>query len=59
MTTSVRFVLHHMTSKIGFITFKVDIFSLKINIVVTDVINDVAYSCKSVNTRLVITLFIT
>ena len=29
---------------------------MKINIVVTDVVNDVTYSRKSVNTRVVITL---
>ena len=32
---------------------------MKIYIVVTDVVNDVTYSRKSVNTRMVITLFIT
>ena len=37
-----------------FIAFEVDIFSLKIYIVVTDVVNDVAYSRKSVITRVVI-----
>ena len=46
----------HMTFEIGFLAFKVDIFSMKIYIVVTDVVNDVTYSCKSVNTRVVITL---
>ena len=40
-----------MTSKIFFIAFKLDKFSMKIYIVVTDVVNDVAYPCKSVNTR--------
>ena len=44
-----------MTSKIGFyIAFKVDIFPMKIYIVVTDVVNDVTYSRKSVITRVVI-----
>ena len=38
---------------------KVDIFSVKIYIVVTDVVNDITFSRKSVNTRVVITLFIT
>ena len=32
---------------------------MKTNIVVTDVVNDVAYSRKNVNTRVVIILFIT
>ena len=42
-----------MTLKIGFycLLLKVDIFSMKIYIVVTDVVNDVTYSGKSVNTR--------
>ena len=53
MNTSVRFVCH-MTFK----TFKVDIILLKDYIVVTDVVNDVTDSRKSVNTRVVITLFI-
>ena len=35
-----------------------DIFPLKINIVVMDVVNDVTYSRKSVNTRAVITLLL-
>ena len=34
--------------------FEVDIFATKIYIVVTDVVNDVTYSRKSVNTRVVI-----
>ena len=34
--------------------FKVDILPMKIYIVVTDVVNDVAYSRKSVITRVVI-----
>ena len=53
MTTSVRFVLSY-----DFIAFKMDIFSMKIYIVVTDVVNDVTYSRKSVNTRVVITLLL-
>ena len=36
------------------ISFKVDIFLMKINILVTDFINDVTYSRKSVNTHVVI-----
>ena len=35
-----------------------DTFPLKINIVVTDFVNDVTYSRKSVNTRVVITLLL-
>ena len=35
--------------KLDFIAFKVDIFSVKIYIVVTDVVNDVTFSRKSVN----------
>ena len=42
--------------KYDFMSFKVGIFPMKINIVVTDVVNDVTYSRKSVNTRVVITL---
>ena len=37
-----------------FIAFKVDIFPMKIYIVVTDVVNDFTYSRKSVITRVVI-----
>ena len=48
-----------MTFKKDFIAFKVDIFSMKIYIVVPDVFNDVMYSRKSVNTCVVITLSIT
>ena len=48
-----------MTSKTGFYPFKVDIFSMKIYIVVTDVVNDVTYSSKSVNTHVVVTLLFT
>ena len=55
MTMRVRFVLSY---KYDFIAFKVDIFPMKINIVVTDVVNDVTYSRKSVNTRVVITLLL-
>ena len=40
MTTRVRFVL----------SYEVDIFSMKIYIVVTDIVNDITYSRKSVNT---------
>ena len=41
-----------------FITLKADTFSMKIYIVVPDVVNNVhTYSCKSVNTRVVITLY--
>ena len=41
-----------MTFKIGFYRLQtVDIFSIEINIVVTDVVNDVTYSRKSVITR--------
>ena len=39
-----------MTLKIGFIVFKEDTFSMKIYVVVTDVVSDVTYSRKSVNT---------
>ena len=42
--------------------FKVDVYSMEIYIVVTDVVNDVAapaHSCKSVNTCVVITLSMT
>ena len=42
-----------------FIAFKVDISSVKIYIVGMDIVNDVTYSRKSVNTRVVITIFIT
>ena len=59
MTTSVRFVLSYDFLNTFFITFKVDMFPMKlINIVVTDVVNDVTYSRKSVNTRVVITLLL-
>ena len=37
-----------------FIAFKVDIFSMKNYMVVMDVVNDVTYSHKIVNTRVVI-----
>ena len=47
-------VAAHMTLKIGFYRLEVDIFSMKIYIVVTDVVSDVTYSRKSVNTRVVI-----
>ena len=47
-------MFYHMTSKIGFIAFKVDIFPMKIYIVVTDVVNKVTYSRKSVITSVVI-----
>ena len=53
MTTSVRIVLSY-DLKQDFIAFEVDIFSVKIYIVVTDVVNAVKYSHKSVNTRVVI-----
>ena len=58
MTTSVRFVLPYDFVKYDFIAFKVDIFPMKINIVVTDVVNDVTYSHKSVNTCVVIALLL-
>ena len=45
-----------MTFKIVF-AFEVDIFSMKIYIVVTDVVNDVTYSRKSVNICVVIRFF--
>ena len=48
MTTSVRFVLS--LSKQDFIAFKEDMFSMKFDIAVTDVVNDVKYCGKSVNT---------
>ena len=48
-----------LTLKKDFITFKVDKFSIKKYIVVTDAVIDVTYSRKSANTRVVITLFIT
>ena len=57
-----KFIKHsfyHMTLKKDFIAFKVDIFSMKIYMVPMDVVNDFTYSRKSVNTRVVITLFIT
>ena len=49
-----------MTFKTGFFSpFKVDIILLKeYYIVVTDIVNDVMYSRKSVNTRVVITLLL-
>ena len=50
MTTSVGFVLSYDFLKYYFIAFKKDIFPMKINIVVTDIVNDVTYSHKSVNT---------
>ena len=59
MTTSVRSVLSYDSQKKDFIAFKVDIFSKKIYIVVTDVVNDVTCSSRSVNTCVVITPFIT
>ena len=49
-----------MTFKYDFIAFKVDIFSMKFNIIVTDIVNDedvLIFSCKSVDTR-VITLLL-
>ena len=58
MATTVRSLLS-VTFNFEFIAFKAVILSLKIYIVVTDVVNDVPYSRKSVNTRVVITLFIT
>ena len=58
MITSVRFVLSY-DLKYDFIAFKGDICSMKIYIVVTDVVDDVTYSRKSVNTRVATTLFIT
>ena len=51
MTTTVRFVLSY-----DFLNRIEDIFPMKINIVVTDVVNDVTNSRKSVNTCVVITL---
>ena len=57
MTTSVRFVLSY-DFKYNFIGFKMVIFPMKINIVVTDIVNDVTYSRKSVNTCVVITLLL-
>ena len=48
-----------MTFEIGFFAFKVDIFSMKIYIVVNmDVVIDVTYSRKTVNTCVVITLLL-
>ena len=38
--------------------FKMDTFPIKINIVVTDVVNDGTHSRKSVNTCVVITLLL-
>ena len=58
MTTRVRFVLSYDLLKYYFIAFKKDIFPMKINIVVTDVVNDVTYSHKSVNTCVLITLLL-
>ena len=57
MTTSARFVLSYdFLNTIN--PFKVDIFPMKITVVVTDVVNAVTYSCKSVNTRVVIILLL-
>ena len=45
-------MFYHITFKIVFFfAFKVDTFSMKIYIVVTDVVNDVLYSRKSVKYR--------
>ena len=48
---------YHMTFKKDFIAFEVDIFSMKIYVVVTDVVNDVTYSRKCVNTHVVIDFY--
>ena len=61
MTTRVRFVLSYdflNTLYTLLSPLKVDIFPMKINIVVTDVVNDLTYFRKSVNTRVVITLLL-
>ena len=50
----IRFII--LLLKHDFFTFKGDIFSMKIYIVV---VNDIRYSLKSVNTCAVTTLFIT
>ena len=57
MTSSVRFVLSYDFLNTT-VAFKVDIFPVKIDIIVTAVINDVTYSHKSVNTPVVITLLL-
>ena len=54
MTSRVRLVLSYTILS----PVKVDIFPLKINIVVTDVISDITYFCKNVNTRVVIILLL-
>ena len=46
-----------MTFNKGFTVLKVDIFSMIICIVVTDVVKDVTCSRKSVNTRVAIILY--
>ena len=59
MTMSVRFVLSYDLEKRILSAYKVDTFSMKINVLVTDGVNDVTISHKSVDTRVVITFAIT
>ena len=47
---------YHMDFNIGFYCLQVGHMFIKLNKVVTDVVNNVTYSCKS-NTHVVITLF--
>ena len=46
-----------MTFKIGFMRIQSGHIFNENDIVITDVVSDVAYSRKSVNTRVIITLF--
>ena len=59
MTTSVIFCLSYDLSKELSIAFKVDNISTKKCIVVTDVVMTLLVPAESVNTRVVITLFMT
>ena len=54
MTSRVRLVLSYTILS----PVKVDIFPMKINIVVMEVVSDVTYSRKNVNTRVVKTLLL-
>ena len=51
MTTSLRFVLSYDFLNRILSPVKVDIFPMKFNIVVVDVVNDITYSRKSVKYR--------
>ena len=58
MTTSVRFVLSYDILNTILLPLQWIIFPRKISTVVTDVVNDITYSRKSVNTCAVMTLLL-